>query len=349
MRAAAVSLVGVIVAIHLSSRGLSASGIGLIIGVGIASSAAGTVMTALRADRWGRRRTLVLLSLLTGAGYAALAFTAALPVLIVVAAVAMLNCIGRDRGPASALEQALLPSTTTNERRTWTLAWYNAAMDSGHAIGALGAALPTLFAHVFDVSADRGHALTFLLCSAAVALSAIPYALLTRDVESPSSPAVGSAAAVDPDYKIPYRVGVGVLVYLGRAYLETGKDTEARQTLERAVQIDNDDPLAHLYLGIAMIKTGEGERGRKEIESGLKSIDDTLEYIAGDLVYGFYWDPGMQIRNDIRRSLAAKLDNAQLIIAGERIGKQFDEEIDKARRDQARGRGGSDSGGGGGS
>jgi len=199
MRAAAVSLVGVIVAIHLSSRGLSASGIGLIIGVGIASSAAGTVMTALRADRWGRRRTLVLLSLLTGAGYAALAFTAALPVLIVVAAVAMLNCIGRDRGPASALEQALLPSTTTNERRTWTLAWYNAAMDSGHAIGALGAALPTLFARVFDVSADRGHALTFLLCSAAVALSAIPYALLTRDVESPSSPAVGSAAAVDPE------------------------------------------------------------------------------------------------------------------------------------------------------
>ena len=157
------------------------------------------------------------------------------------------------------------------------------------------------------------------------------------------------AAAADPDYKIPYRVGVGVLVYLGRAYLETGKDTEARQTLERAVQLDNDDPLAHLYLGIAMIKTGEGERGRKEMEIGLKSIDDTLEYIAGDLVYGFYWDPGMQIRNDIRRSLAAKLDNAQLIIAGERIGKQFDEEIDKARRDQARGRGGSDSGGGGGS
>jgi tetratricopeptide (TPR) repeat protein len=157
------------------------------------------------------------------------------------------------------------------------------------------------------------------------------------------------AAAADPDYKIPYRVGVGVLVYLGRAYLETGKDTEARQTLERAVQLDNDDPLAHLYLGIALIKTGEGERGRKELESGLKSIDDTLEYIAEDLVYGFYWDPNMQIRNDIRSSLAAKLDNAQLIIAGERIGKQFDEEIDKARRDQARGRGGSDSGGGGGS
>src|SRR5262245_49619015 len=100
VRAAAVSLVGVIVAIHLTNRGLSASRIGLSIGGGIASSAAGTVITALRADRWGRRRTLVVLGLLTGAGYAALAFTAALPVLLAVAALAMLNCIGRDRGPA---------------------------------------------------------------------------------------------------------------------------------------------------------------------------------------------------------------------------------------------------------
>jgi len=198
IRAAAVSLVGVIIAIHLAGRGLTASGIGLIIGVGIASSAAGTVITALRADRWGRRRTLIVLGLLTGAGYAALAYTAALPVLVVVAAVAMLNCIGRDRGPASALEQALLPSTTTNERRTWTMAWYNAAMDSGHAVGALGAALPTLFTRALHVSADRGHALTFMLCGAAVALSAIPYALLSTQVETASGPGVGAAAAVDP-------------------------------------------------------------------------------------------------------------------------------------------------------
>ncbi|HYT57066.1 MAG TPA: tetratricopeptide repeat protein [Verrucomicrobiae bacterium] len=155
------------------------------------------------------------------------------------------------------------------------------------------------------------------------------------------------AAEADPNYKIPYRVRAGVLAYLGRAYLETGKDTEARQTLERAVNLDNDDPFAHLYLGIAMLKTGERERGRKDIEDGLRAIDDTLEYIAEDRVYGFYWDPGMEIRNDIRKSLAAKLNDAQLTMAGERIGRQFDEEIDKARRDQARRGGGGDSGSGG--
>jgi tetratricopeptide (TPR) repeat protein len=155
------------------------------------------------------------------------------------------------------------------------------------------------------------------------------------------------AADADPNYKIPYRARAGVLAYLGRAYLETGKDTEARQTLEKAVNLDKDDPFAHLYLGIAMLKTGERERGRKEIDDGLRAIDDTLEYIAADRVYGFYWDPGMQIRNDIRTSLGAKLDDAQLTMAGERIGRQFDEEIDKARRDEARRSGGSDSGSGG--
>ena len=157
------------------------------------------------------------------------------------------------------------------------------------------------------------------------------------------------AAAVDPNYKIPYRVRVSVLAYLGRAYLETGKATEARQTLERAVKLDNDDPLAHLYLGIAMLKTGEVERGRKEIEVGLRAIDDTLEYIQEDRVSGFYWDPNMQIRDDVRKALAAKLNDSQLTMAGERIGAQFDEEIDKARRDEGRGRsgGGGDGGGGG--
>ena len=110
--------------------------------------------------------------------------------------------------------------------------------------------------------------------------------------------------------------------------------------MERAVKLDNDDPLAHLYLGIAMLKTGEVERGRKEIEAGLRAIDDTLEYIQQDRISGFYWDPNMQIRNDIRKLLASKPDNGQPISESERIGAEFDEEIDKARRDGQYGGGG---------
>ena len=42
------------------------------------------------------------------------------------------------------------------------------------------------------------------------------------------------------------------------------------------------------------------------------------------------WDPNMQIRNDIRGPLAANLNDSQLMTAGERIGAELDEEIDKA-------------------
>ena len=65
------------------------------------------------------------------------------------------------------------------------------------------------------------------------------------------------AAEVDPAYKIPYRIPVGVLTYLGRAYYETGKDDEARNALEKAVSLDKDDSLAHLYLGLTLLRTGE--------------------------------------------------------------------------------------------
>ena len=143
----------------------------------------------------------------------------------------------------------------------------------------------------------------------------------------------------------PPRVREGVLTYLGRAYYETGRDKEALTTLEKAVSIHPDDALAHLYLGLTLLRTGDGDRGRKEIEGGLKSIHKTIEYIAADPIHGLAWDSGRSIRRDIESALSNKSDNNQLVIAAQRIGKDFDEEIDRARRDESARRGGGDSGG----
>ena len=200
LRAAAVSLAGVLIALHLANRGLTTGGVGLVIGAGMAASAAGTVVTGLRADAWGRRRTLIVLSLLAGAGYVAVAFAGSLVVLASVAALTMVNGMGRDRGPASALEQALLPATTSDERRTWTMAWYNAAIDTGHALGALGAALPTILVNTFHASGDAAHAATFVSCGLAIALSAIPYAFLRPGLDRAGlSNAPAAAPAIDPE------------------------------------------------------------------------------------------------------------------------------------------------------
>jgi tetratricopeptide (TPR) repeat protein len=154
------------------------------------------------------------------------------------------------------------------------------------------------------------------------------------------------ASAVDPAYTIPYRIPVGVLVYLGRAYYETGQDADARKSLEQALALDKDDPLAHLYLGLTLLRTGGREKGRSEIAIGLKGIHETLEYIASDNVHGIFWDPARMIRSDIEGALASQLDDSELAVAAARIGTAFEEEIDKARRDERERRGGGDSSGG---
>jgi MFS family permease len=189
----------VIIAIHLAARGLSPIGIGLVIGVGIASSAIGTIVVGLWADRWGRRYTLLVIGLLTTVGYVGLASTHRLDALLIVAVVGMVNGMGRDRGPASALDQAILPAVTSDDQRTWALAWYNVAVDSGHALGALAAVTPTMLARFAVNSQSAAHALTFGLSAGVVMLATVPYAFLSSRAEAPSgtSPALRVTVA-DP-------------------------------------------------------------------------------------------------------------------------------------------------------
>ena len=171
LRSSAVGLIGVVLAIALVEAGVSVAGTGIVMGAGLAGIATMTLVITLAADRLGRRRTLVLMTLLTAGGYLAVAASARLAWLLPAAFLGMLNGMGRDRGPAGTLEQAILPETTDTAHRTWTLAWYNLVLDGGHALGGLAAAVP--FAH-------RS---MFMVCAASVLLSVVPYAALSRRVE----------------------------------------------------------------------------------------------------------------------------------------------------------------------
>jgi tetratricopeptide (TPR) repeat protein len=142
------------------------------------------------------------------------------------------------------------------------------------------------------------------------------------------------AAETDPNYTIPYALRESVLTYLGVAYYETGNLTEARGTLEKALARDKDDDLARLYLGLTLMRGGDLDRGRREAESGLKGIYDWLENISARSSSGIFWDPGRQIRSAIERALAGKLPAPEFIAATQRIGREFDEEVDRARKDE---------------
>jgi hypothetical protein len=61
----------------------------------------------------------------------------------------MLNGMGRDRGGATVVEEALLPSTAEDADRTQAFAWYNVLLSAGNALGAALAGLPVLIRSVF--------------------------------------------------------------------------------------------------------------------------------------------------------------------------------------------------------
>jgi len=138
------------------------------------------------------------------------------------------------------------------------------------------------------------------------------------------------AARADPNYKLPTRAHESVLTYLGRAYYETGNDGEARAALQRALLSDKNDPLAHLYLGLTLYRSKDRDQGRKEIETGLNGIHAWLDDVSSDGVYGPYWDPARAIRGAIERTLAGKPEAGELTASAQRIGRQFDNEFDRA-------------------
>jgi MFS family permease len=183
VRSSTVGLVGVVVAIYLAQSGLSTVALGTVIAAGLAGGALATLVVGVRGDAFGRRRTLAVLALLSALGFAALAVANRVVVLVPLAFAGMLNGMGRDRGAASALEQALLPATTSDQRRTWVLAVYNVVLDTGHAVGALAGATPTALTEFLHTPPITAHRVTFWLCAGAMVATVAAYAALSPGIE----------------------------------------------------------------------------------------------------------------------------------------------------------------------
>jgi tetratricopeptide (TPR) repeat protein len=153
-----------------------------------------------------------------------------------------------------------------------------------------------------------------------------------------------SAAKLDPNRFYFSNFPQGIWTYVGRAYYIAGKYPEARQALERAISLHKDDNMAKLYLGLTLTRSGDRQRGLKEIESGLRGLNEWLDSINqyAAFSYGQYWDPTKEIRSEIQESLAMisgkQIDWEKLIASGEWIGRKTEEEIDIARREESRDR-----------
>lgn len=151
-----------------------------------------------------------------------------------------------------------------------------------------------------------------------------------------------SVAERDPGYRYGTAYQQGVLSYLGRAEYAVGRLPQAQKTLERAIAANREEDLARLYLGLVLARSGDRQRGVSEIENGMKGIHGFLEYVteAHRFSFGRFWDPARSIRTAIESDLAMitgrEFDAERLIASAEAIGKQMEDEVDRARQDETR-------------
>ncbi len=198
-RATAVGMSGVLVGLYLAGQGLHAGAVGAVVSAGLLGGAAGTLLVSVAAERAGRRVTLLAVTLVSVAGTLLFAAAGGLLALAATAFAGMVNGMGRDRGAAFSLEQALLPDTASEAGRTQAFAWYNVVLDSGHALGAAAAATPVLLRHALGLSALASYRASFAVVAGLTLVGAAAYAGLSP--RAAGAPAAGRAVALEPESK----------------------------------------------------------------------------------------------------------------------------------------------------
>ena len=199
LRSLGVGLMGVVLGIYLSRIGYSAFKIGAVVAIGLAGSAAATASVGLAADRVGRKRFLIVLSMLSAFGGLALYALPGLLLLLAMAFVGMLNGTGTERSATFALEQAVIPGLAPDTRRTWNLALYNVLIDGGSSLGALGAALPMFLQNQFSFTLLDGYRVLFLSYSGLYLITTVLYSMLSPAVEVNNSAILENIAKVAPE------------------------------------------------------------------------------------------------------------------------------------------------------
>ena len=141
------SFISVIIALYLAELGFNLVQIGAILTVGIAGVSFFAFVVGLISGKVGRRRLLVIFSLLAAASGLAMYFAETFIPLMVIAFLGSLSTGGGGGGesPAQPLEVAILPDTAPPERRTDIFAIYGIVARTGTFLGALAAGLPVLF------------------------------------------------------------------------------------------------------------------------------------------------------------------------------------------------------------
>jgi len=126
----------VILALYLIEAGLSEAQIGLLFTFTLIGDAGISLWLTTSADRFGRKKTLIVGSLLMAGAGLGFVLTRNYILLIVAAIIGVISPSGNEIGPFLSVEQSSLAQLVPNEKRTGYFAWYNLVGSFATATGA---------------------------------------------------------------------------------------------------------------------------------------------------------------------------------------------------------------------
>jgi len=179
----AYGFLSVLLGIYLENLGYTGAHVGGVLMATLAGSALLSLLFAAVADRWGRRRVLAGSAGLMAVAGVTYAVGAPYPVLVLAACTGTLGATAGEIGPFLSLEQAILPQTCPDQRRTQLFSLYNLHGAVAWSLGALCAGLPAVLERAFGVGNLPALRLMFALYAALGLVTLWLFARLSPEVE----------------------------------------------------------------------------------------------------------------------------------------------------------------------
>jgi MFS family permease len=183
VRLLAYGSLSVVLVFYLVGIGLSEPQTGLLLTLTLAGDTVVSLLLTTRADRIGRRRTLIAGAVLMAGAGLVFASTRNFWLLIVAGTVGVISPSGNEVGPFLSIEQAALSHVVSDRTRTDVFAWYTLAGSVATALGALaGGAVARGSQRVLTSPVDSYRVVVVLYAALGVGL-AVLFARLSRQAE----------------------------------------------------------------------------------------------------------------------------------------------------------------------
>ena len=187
----------VILVFYLVGLGLREAQAGLVLTLTLVGDVVVSLYLTTRADRIGRRRMLIVGSILMAAAGLAFACTSNLVFLVIAGTIGVISPSGNEVGPFLSIEQAALSHIVPAAARTEVFAWYTLAGSLATALGALcGGALTQALQRSAVTHVESYRAVVFLYAALGAALAFL-FVRLSASVEvSPASNGPASSSSL---------------------------------------------------------------------------------------------------------------------------------------------------------